>query len=76
MSECTPHVSFARVGERPDLLNARKALGTLYFEQRHLEATVGFDPRSGYALYHLGETLISQKRFNAAITYLKQGRRE
>src|SRR5438876_4081618 len=67
------------VVHKPDLLDARNALGSaleglsrLEAAEEEFKAALRIDPRSVHALHGLGRVLMAQRRFNAAISYLTQ----
>jgi len=65
--------------EKPAAVNSHNALATTFLELGQPDAAVeefkkvlAVDPRSVHALYNLGRALMAQRRFAAAVSYLKQ----
>ena len=65
--------------QKPDLPNARDALGTAFLElgdldgaEEQFKEALKVDARSAFALHSLGQVAMAQRRFNVAISYFKQ----
>jgi len=70
------------VGQTPDSVKARLALGTVRQDlgdltraEAEFRAALKLDAKSAAALHYLGVDLTEQRRYNAAITYLRDAPR-